>query len=66
MDKTHHGLVIALFSLQLLQLFSLRRRCPVVTNLFLLLLIDRYVLAIQEIVTHEEHLRDSFCSEAML
>ena len=31
-----------------------------VTNLFPLLLIDRYILAIQQIITHEEHLRYSF------
>ena len=31
-----------------------------VTNHFSLLLIDRYILAIQQIITHEEHLRYSF------
>ena len=30
------------------------------TNHFLLLLIDRYILAIQQIITHKEHLRYSF------
>ena len=31
-----------------------------VTNHFSLLLIDRYILAIQQIITHKEHLRYSF------
>ena len=33
-----------------------------VTNHFSLLLIDRYILAIQQIITHKEHLRYSFWS----
>ena len=37
-----------------------------VTNLFSLLLIDRYILAIQQITTHEEHLWCSFWSAAIL
>ena len=45
MDKTHHGLVINVFSVQLLQLFSYIGGV-LVTNLFSLLLIDRYILAI--------------------
>ena len=42
MDKTHHGPVIALFSVQL--------QLPCNQH-FSLLLIDRYVLAIQQIIT---------------
>ena len=34
-----------------------------VTNHFSLLLIDRYILAIQQIITHKEHFRYSFSSE---
>ena len=33
-----------------------------IVNLFSLLLIDRYILAIQQIITHEKHLRYSFWS----
>ena len=36
-----------------------------VTNHFSLLFIDRYILAIQQVITHEEHLRYSFCSVAI-
>ena len=36
-----------------------------VTNHFSLLLIDRYILAIQQIITHEEHFRYSFWSVAI-
>ena len=36
-----------------------------VTNLFLPVLIDRYILAIQKIITHEEHLWYSFWSVAI-
>ena len=35
-----------------------------VTNLFWLLLIDTYILAIQQIITQEEHLQYSFWSVA--
>ena len=56
MDKAHHGPVIALFSVQLLQRFLLCPRCPSKQPFFSLLLIDKYILAIQEIITHEEHL----------
>ena len=61
MDKTHHGPAIALFSVQRqqLQLFSYVGGILVI-NHFQLLLIDRYILAIQEIITHKEHLRYSF------
>ena len=44
--------------------FSYVRGIPV-TNHFSLLLIDRYVLAIQQIRTHKEHLRYSFWSAAI-
>ena len=36
-----------------------------VTNLFSLLLIDKYILAIQQIITHQEHFRYSFWSVAI-
>ena len=64
MDKTHHGLVIAFFSLQLQQLFSYVRGI-LVTSHFSMFLIDRYILAIQKIITHEEHLQYSFWSVAI-
>ena len=64
MDKTHHGLVITLFSVQL-RSFSGYVGGILVTNHFSLLLIDRDILAIQEIITHEEHLRYSFRSVAI-
>ena len=55
MDKTHNGPVIALFLYSFSSFFSLGRRCP--RNQ---LLIGRYIVAIQQIITHEEHLRHSF------
>ena len=64
MDITHHGPVIALFSVQLQQLFSYVRGV-LVTNRFSRLLIDRYILAIQQIITHKEHLWYSFWSVAI-
>ena len=36
-----------------------------VTNHFSLLLINRYILVIQQIITHKEHLRYSFWSTAV-
>ena len=36
-----------------------------VTNDLLLLLIDRYILVIQQIITHKEHFRYSFWSVAI-
>ena len=36
-----------------------------VTNGFSLLLIDRYILAIQQVITHKEHLRYSFWSSEL-
>ena len=64
MDKTHHGSVIALFPVQLQQPFSYTGGI-VVTNHFPLLLTDRYILAIQQIITHKEHLQYSFWSVAI-
>ena len=64
MEKTHHGSVIALFSVQLQQTFSYTGSIAV-TNHFSLLLTDRYILAIQQIITHEKHLRYSFWSVAI-
>ena len=58
MDKTH-GPVIAAFSVQFQQLLY-HVGGVLVTNLFSLLLIDRYILSIQKIITHDEHLRYSF------
>ena len=59
MNETHHELVIALFSLQLQQFFSYLGGI-LVTNHFSMFLIDRYILAIQQITTQEEHLRNPF------
>ena len=59
MNKTHHEPVIALFSLQLQQLFSYLRGI-LVTNHFSMFLTDRYILAIQQIIRQEKHLRNSF------
>ena len=64
MAKTHHGPVIALFSVKFQQNFSYAGGI-LVTNHFSLLLIDRYILAIQQIITYEEHLRYSFWSAAI-
>ena len=61
MDKTHHGSVIGLFSVQLQRsILATFEVAILVTNQFSLLLIDRYILGIQQIITHEEHLRYSF------
>ena len=64
MDKTHHGALIALFSMQLQHLFSYVGGI-LVSNHFSLLLFDRYILAIQQIITHVEPLRHSFWSVAI-
>ena len=64
MDKNQHWPFIDLFSVQLLQPFSYIRGV-LVTNIFSLLLIDRDILAIQQIITHEEHLQYSFWSVAI-
>ena len=62
--KPTMGQFIAPFSVQLLQLLS----CvggALETNLFSLLLIDRYVLAIQQIATHQEHLSILICRDLL-
>ena len=59
MGITHHGPAIALFSVQLQHIFSYVGGV-LVTNRFSRLLIDRYIVAIQQIMTHKEHLRYSF------
>ena len=59
MDKTHHGSVTGPFSVKLQQFFSYAEGILVI-NHFSLLLIDRYILDIQEIITHKEDLGYSF------
>ena len=60
MDKTYHGPAIALFFLcNFSSFFSYVGGIPV-SNHFSMLLIERYILAIQQIITHKEHLRYSF------
>ena len=54
MNKTHHGPVITVFSVERLQHFFIYVRRVLVATLFSLLLIDRYIIGI--IVAHEEHL----------
>ena len=61
MDKTHHGPVIAFLLCNFNSLFSFVGSM-LVTSHFSLLLIDRHILAIQQIITHEEYLRYSFWS----
>ena len=63
MDKTHHGPVNALFSMQLQELFQLHRLYP--RNQPFFTVIDCYILAIQQVVTHKEYLRYSFSSVAI-
>ena len=53
-DKTHHGPVIAPFSLQLRSYISYVRSV-LLTNPFFTVT-DRYILTIQQTITHEEHL----------
>ena len=70
MDKTRHGPVIALFSVKLQQLFSLRLKYPCINQPFfhcLLfdIMIGSYILAIQQMITHKEHLQYSFWSVAI-
>ena len=65
MDRTHHGLVIALFCANLVA-FLAYARGALVTNLFSLLLMERYVLAIHHIITHEEHFGYSFLTVVIL
>ena len=65
-DKTNHGLVTAPFFVQilkcLLQFLELSRGCLCNQPLLLLL---RYAGAIQQTITHKEHLRQSFSSVAI-
>ena len=49
----------------LLLFFSVQRPQLFLTNLFSVLLFDRYILAIQQIITHGEHLRYYFWSIAI-
>ena len=53
------GQLLLFFLCNFSSFFSYVRGIPV-TNHFSLLLIDRYILAIQQIITHKEHLRYSF------
>ena len=62
-EKTHHGPAIALFLCNFWSFFSYVGGV-LVTKLFSLLLTDRYILAIQQIITREEHLWYSFWSVA--
>ena len=59
MNKTHNGSVIALFSVQLQQLFSYVKGIFVTNNLSLLL-VDRYILTIQQTVAYKEHFDTTF------
>ena len=66
MAKTHHGPVIALFSVKPQQIFYLTWEVPKEPTFFhSFLLIERYILAIQQIITHEEHLRHTLQSVAI-
>ena len=58
------GQLLLFFLCNFSSFFSYVRGIPV-TNHFSLLLIDRYILAIQQIITHKEHLRYSFWSVAI-
>ena len=57
MDKTHHGPVIAETSAAFLACVV---RGVLGANLFSQFVIERYILAIEQIITHEKHLRYSF------
>ena len=57
--KLTMGQLLLFFLYNFSSFFSYVRGIPV-TNHFSLLLIDRYILAIQQIITHKEHLRYSF------
>ena len=59
-DKARHGSVIVLFSVKLPAAFLAYTAGVLGTNLFSQFVIDRYILAIQQIVAHEEHLQYSF------
>ena len=57
--KLTMGQLLLFFLCNFSSFFSYVGGIPV-TNHFSLLLIDRYILAIQQIITHKEHLRYSF------
>ena len=66
MDKTHHKPVIALFFCETSASFLAYVGGVLGTNLFhSLLMINKYLLAIQQIRTHEEYLRYTFRSVAI-
>ena len=60
--KLTMGQLLLFFLCNFSSFFSYVGGIPV-TNHFSLLLIDRYILAIQQIITHKEHFRYSFSSE---
>ena len=62
--KLTMGLLLLFFLCNFRSFFSYVG-CTLITNFFSLLLIDRYILAIQQIITHKEHLRYSFWSVAI-
>ena len=55
------GQLLLFFLCNFSSIFSYVGGIPV-TNHFSLLLIDRYILAVQQIITHKEHLQYSFWS----
>ena len=63
MDKTHHDQLL-LFFLCNFSSFLAYVGGVLVTTLFSLLLIDRYISVIQQIIIYEEYLRYSFWSVA--
>ena len=63
-DKRHHGQLLLLFLCNVCTFFSSVGGVLVI-NLFPLLLIDGYILAIQQIITHKGHLWYSFWSVAI-
>ena len=58
------GQLLLFFLRNFSSFFSYVRGIPV-TNHFSLLLIDKYILAIQQIIKHKEHLQYSFGSAAI-
>ena len=62
--KLTMGQLLLFFLCNFSSFFSYVRGIPV-TNHFSLLLIDRYILAIQQIITYKEHLQYSFWSVAI-
>ena len=59
------GQLLLFFLCNFCSFFSYTRGA-LVTNLFSLLMIDRYILAIQQIITPKEHLWYTFWSVAIL